>query len=107
MYRQFLSELGFDMAGTSSAVMTGRIKREIQELVLGKKMKVVLIIDEASLIRMDVFSELHTITQFDHDFKPYLPIILTGQSHLIDRLIYPTSQPLTMPLTLPVTLPFP
>ena len=94
MYRQLLSELGFDMAGTSRAVMSGRIKREIQELVLGKKMKAVLIIDEASLIRMDVFSELHTITQFDHDSKPYLPIILAGQSLLIDKLAYPTSQPL-------------
>ena len=94
MYRQLLSELGFDMAGTSRAVMSGRIKREIQELVAGKKMKAVLIIDEASLIRMDVFSELHTITQFDHDSKPYLPIILAGQSHLIDKLAYPTSQPL-------------
>ena len=31
MYRQLLSELGFDMAGTSRAVMSGRIKREIQE----------------------------------------------------------------------------
>jgi type II secretory pathway predicted ATPase ExeA len=94
MYRQLLGELGFDMAGTSRAVMTGRIKREIQELVVGKKMKVVLIIDEASLIRMDVFSELHTLTQFDHDSKPYLPIILAGQSHLIDKLAYPTSLPL-------------
>ena len=94
IYRQLLSELGFDMAGTSRAVMIGRIKKEIKELVLGKKMKVVFIIDEASLIRLDVLSELHTLTQFDHDCKPYLPIILAGQSHLIDKLMYPTSQPL-------------
>jgi general secretion pathway protein A len=94
IYRQLLSELGFDMAGTSRAVMIGRIKKEIKELVLGKKMKVVFIIDEASLIRLDVLSELHTLTQFDHDSKPYLPIILAGQSHLIDKLMYPTSQPL-------------
>jgi type II secretory pathway predicted ATPase ExeA len=94
MYRQLSTELGFDMAGTSRVVMTRLIKKEIKELVLGKKMKVVLIIDEASLIRLDVFSELHTITQFDHDSKPYLPIILAGQSHLIDKLTYPTSQPL-------------
>lgn len=94
IYRQLLSELGFDMAGTSRAVMIGRIKKEIKELVLGKKMKMVFIIDEASLIRLDVLSELHTLTQFDHDSKPYLPIILAGQSHLIDKLMYPTSQPL-------------
>ncbi len=93
-YRQLLSELGFDSAGTSRALMTRRIKREIKELVLGKKIKVALIIDEASLIRLDVFAELHTITEFEHDSKPYLPLILAGQSNLIDKLMYRTSQPL-------------
>ena len=27
---------------------------------------------------MEVFSELHTICQFDKDSKPYLPLILEG-----------------------------
>lgn len=94
LYRQLLGELGFNMAGTSRAVMTKLIKKEIQETVLGKKMKAALIIDEASLIRLDVFSEIHTITQFDGDSKPYLPVILAGQSNLIDKLMYRTSQPL-------------
>jgi type II secretory pathway predicted ATPase ExeA len=93
-YRQLLGVLGFNTAGTSRAVITRRIKSEIRELVLGKKIKVALIIDEASLIRLDVFSELHTITQFEGDSKPYLPIILAGQSNLIDKLMYRTSQPL-------------
>jgi general secretion pathway protein A len=94
LYRQLLAELGFNTAGTSKAVMTRLIKKEIQELVLGKKMKTALIIDEASLIRLDVFSELHTITQFQGDAKPYLPVILAGQSNLVDKLMYRTSQPL-------------
>jgi type II secretory pathway predicted ATPase ExeA len=94
LYRQILAALGFNPAGTSKAVMTSVIKKEIQELVLGKKMKTALIIDEASLVRLDVFAELHTITQFDGDSKPYLPVILAGQSNLIDKLIYRTSQPL-------------
>ncbi|MBC8457950.1 MAG: AAA family ATPase [Deltaproteobacteria bacterium] len=93
LYRQVLSEFGIDMASTSRAVMTRLIKREIQEIVLGKKMKIALIIDEASLIRLDVFPELHTITQFNHDSKPYLPVILAGQSSLIDKLSYHSSQP--------------
>ena len=76
LYRQLLGELGFNMTGTSKAAMTKLIKKEIQELVLGKKMKVALVIDEASLIRLDVFSELHTITQFEGDSKPYLPTCL-------------------------------
>ena len=94
LYRQLLAELGFNTAGTSKAVMTRLIKKEIQELVLGKKMKTALIIDEASLIRLDVFSELHTITQVQGDAKPYLPVILAGQSNLVEKLMYRTSQPL-------------
>jgi len=94
LYRQILAELGLQPAGASRANLTKLIKREIKELVLGKKMKVALVIDEASLLRLDVFQELHTLTQFDGDSKPYLPIILAGQSHLIDKLSYRTSQPL-------------
>jgi len=94
LYRQFLSELGIDTANSSRAVLTRLIKREIQELVLGKKMKVVLIIDEASLIRLNVFTEFHTICQFQQDSKPWLPVILAGQSNLIDKLTYRASQPL-------------
>lgn len=94
LYRQLLSELGFNTNGTSRAAMIRIIKREIQELVLGKKMKVALIIDEASLIRLDVFAEFYTITQFEKDSKPYLPVILAGQSNLIDKLQYRTSKPL-------------
>jgi hypothetical protein len=39
-------------------------------------------------------AELHTITVFEADAKPWLPIILTGRSNLIDKLMYQTSAPL-------------
>ena len=57
-------------------------------------MKVVLMVDEASLMRLEVFAELHTICQFEKDSKPYLPMILAGQNSLIDKLTYRSSQPL-------------
>jgi type II secretory pathway predicted ATPase ExeA len=63
-------------------------------LVLEKKLKVVLIVDEASLMRLEVFAELHTICQFEKDSKPYLPMILAGQNNLIDKLSYRSCQPL-------------
>jgi len=94
IYRQILSELGIDTASSSRAVLLRLIRREIQEIVVGKKMKAVLIIDEASLLRLDVFSELHTICQFHQDSKPYLPLILAGQNNLVDKLLYRHSQPL-------------
>lgn len=94
LYRQLLAELAIERNSTSRTVMVRLIKSEIQQLVLGKKLKVVLIIDEASLMRLEVFAELHTVCQFEQDSKPYLPIILAGQNNLIDKLMYRTSMPL-------------
>jgi len=94
IYRQILGELGSEIASSSKAVMTKAIKQEILELTLGKKMKVVLVIDEASLLRLEVFAELHTLTQFEQDSKPWLPIVLAGQANLTENLQYRTSMPL-------------
>lgn len=94
IYRQILDALGIDMSSTSRAVMTRRIRKEIMDIVHGKKMKAVLIVDEASLLRLDVFAEIHTLCQFQQDSKAWLPVILAGQSNLIDKLMYRGSQPL-------------
>jgi len=94
LYRQITAEMGIYQSSNSRAVMTQLIKNEIKELVDGKKMKVVLIIDEASLLRMEVLSELHTLCQFHKDSKPWLPLILAGQATLIDKMMYRASAPL-------------
>ncbi len=94
LYRQFLGELGIDTASFSKAVLTKRIRREILELVCGKKMHVVLVVDEASLLRIEVLAELHTLCQFEQDSKPWLPLIMAGQANLVDKLMYRTSMPL-------------
>ena len=94
LYRQILGELGSEIAGSSRAVMTRAIKQEILDLTLGKKMKVALVIDEASLLRLEVFAELHTLTQFEQDSKPWFPIVLAGQANLVENLRYRTSLPL-------------
>ena len=94
LYRLIMAELGTQPAGISRAVMTDRIKREVLEQIHGKKRHVVLIIDEASLLRLEVFVELHTLCQFEMDSKPYLPIVMAGQSHLVDHLKYPGCLPL-------------
>lgn len=94
LYRQILAELGIENAGASRAKMTRRIQQEVREWVDSKKMKVALVIDEASLLRLEVFAELHTLTQFEHDSKPFLPIVLAGQANLVDNLGYRNSKPL-------------
>ncbi len=94
LYRHILAELNLEPAGSSRAKMVHRIKQEIKDTVLGKKMKMLLIIDEASLLRLEVFAELHTLTQFDNDSKPFLPMVLAGQGNLVDNLKYRSSLPL-------------
>jgi general secretion pathway protein A len=94
LYRQILEVLGIGKSSGSRAILTTLIKKEVVELVENKKLKVVLIIDEASLLRLEVFAELHTICQFHKDSKHYLPIILAGQANLIDKLMYRASSPL-------------
>lgn len=94
VYRQLLAELDIRTASSSRAILTGLIRTQILALVQSKKQQPVLIIDEASLLRLDVFAELHTLTQFEGDSKPYLPIILAGQNNLADNLLYRTAGPL-------------
>jgi len=95
LYRQFIGEMGADTASFSKAVLMKRIRREIMEMVCGKKIHVVLVIDEASLLRLEVLAEIHTLCQFEQDSKPWLPLIMAGQANLVDKLLYRTSLPLT------------
>ena len=52
-----------------------------------------LLIDEAHLLRLDVFAQLHTIAQADFDSRTLIPFVLSGQINLIDKLLFHTSKP--------------
>jgi general secretion pathway protein A len=93
-YRQLIDALDIHFTSNSKTLLVKVIKNEIVDYVREKKMKIVLVIDEASLLRLEVFAELHTICQFEKDSKPWLPIIMTGQNSLIDKLTYRDSAPL-------------
>ena len=94
LYRQILSVVGVSNRGVSRAIMRQTIQDQIAELVLAKKLKVLLVIDEASLLRMEVFAELHTLVQFEKDAKPFLPMVMAGQNNLLDSLSYRPAMPL-------------
>jgi general secretion pathway protein A len=93
LYRQIIDELGIEPIGSSRAAMISNIKREIIALVR-KKRKLLLVIDEASLLRLEVFAELHTLMQFESDSKPYLTMVLAGQANLAENLKFRHSMPL-------------
>ena len=94
LYRQIVAALGVQNQGVSRALMLQTIRSQVTELCCAKKLKVVLVIDEASLLRMEVFAELHTLLQFEKDAKPFLPLVLAGQSNLLDCLAYRPASPL-------------
>ena len=86
---------GFDMDGQTNSL--ARLIRTLKTVVIEitqRKQTPVLIIDEASLMSLAILAQLHTISQFDMDSKPLLPIILAGQNNLVDNLMFHTSRPL-------------
>lgn len=91
LYRQIAHAIGIERLSTSKALMTSMIRTEIKNLVSSKKLRPVLIIDEASLLRLDVFAELHTLLQFEQDAKSHLPLILVGGASIIDKLSFRNS----------------
>jgi len=93
-YRQLLRALDNDATSMSKAFYTRMIRQEVRMLIKEKGQKPVVIIDEASLLRLEVLAELHTITQFEGDSKPWLPIVLAGQINLEENLRYRKVLPL-------------
>lgn len=86
---------GFDVDGQTNSLarLTGMLRSAVLEITT-RKQTPVLIIDEASLLRLEIFAQLHTISQFAMDSQPLLPIVLAGQNNLIDKLMFHTSRPL-------------
>jgi type II secretory pathway predicted ATPase ExeA len=91
--RQIAIGLEVGYSNTSVSKLT-KVIRDIVVETAQRKQVPVLVIDEANLIRLEVFAELHTLCQFDLDSKPLLPVILAGQNNLLDKLMYHTSRPL-------------
>jgi general secretion pathway protein A len=94
LYKQLCWALNLDVHSGSRSFLFRMIKNAIRDLVVGKKLKVLMVIDEANLLRVDIFAELHTLTQFDHDTPSLFAIALVGQTTLVDKLTYRSSSPL-------------
>lgn len=87
--------IGLDTEDRSNSIT--RLMKTIRSMLLEiaqEKRIPVLIIDEAQLLRLEVFAQLHTISQFEMDSKPVVSVILSGHPSLIDKLQYHTSRPL-------------
>jgi len=92
LLRQICLELGAPPVSNSIAKLMKTI-RELLSNISAKKQIPLLIIDEAHLMRLDILAQLHTITQLPFDHHSLMPLVLSGQNILIDRLLYYTSKP--------------
>ena len=93
-YRQLCWDLDMEVKTGSRAAILKNFKSTIREISSTKKQKIVVVVDEAHLLRIEVFAELHTITQFDNDSKNLFSIVLAGQPNLLEKLTYRSSAPL-------------
>ncbi len=94
LYKQLCWELKIDIKTGSKSLLLKSFKNAIEEIVKQQRCKILIILDEANLLRADVFSELHTATQFNYDSKNLFSLILAGQNGLLDKLKYRISAPL-------------
>jgi len=92
LLRQICLALAVEPRANSQAMLLHTI-REVLAGLVAKKQLPLLIIDEAHLMRLELFATLHTVTQLPYDQNTLMPMVLSGQSTLLDRLMYHTSRP--------------
>jgi type II secretory pathway predicted ATPase ExeA len=93
LYRQIGLALNVETRSPSLTTVIKTVRAVLTEITLRKEIPV-LIIDEAHLMRLEVFGQLHTLVQFDFDSKPLVPLVMAGHNSLLDKLLYHTSRPL-------------
>lgn len=89
--KQCCIQLGEITLSPSITKLIKTFKDLLLEITL-KKMSPILVIDEAHLVRNEIFAQLHTLSQYEFDSKPVLSIILCGQTYLLDKLSSITSR---------------
>ncbi len=95
LYKQLCWELKIDIRTGSKSLLMKSFKAAIEEIVRQQRCKILIIIDEANLLRADVFAEIHAATQFNYDSKNLFSLVLAGQNSLFDKLKYRISAPLS------------
>jgi type II secretory pathway predicted ATPase ExeA len=92
-YRQLLLCFGVVSSSYKSSIMLKEVQDHLRE-IHARHVLPVLIIDEAHLLKEEIFGQLHILSQDTFDSNPLLPTILCGQDSLIDKLMSPSARPL-------------
>lgn len=93
LYRQILLSFGLTCMSFQVSLMVAKIRELLLEIA-SRKVTPLLIIDEAHLLKRSIFTQLHTLAQFEFDSRPVMPMILCGQDLLLDHLMSTGVRPL-------------
>lgn len=85
--RQIASAFEIEANSNSISRITKSIKQVMVD-IFSKKTIPVLVIDEAHLMRESIFREIHTLLQPGMNSDKIMPMILSGQVVLLDKLRY-------------------
>lgn len=85
LYKAVAWQLGVDPA-CNRAGLYRQIRDEVQELVHQKRIRPVLVVDEAHLLRSDVLEELRLLTNYEMDSRNHLTMLFIAQPELDRRL---------------------
>jgi type II secretory pathway predicted ATPase ExeA len=94
---EFLRQVLLCFGIVSNSYKVPLMMRQIQDQLLeinGRRISPVLVIDEAHMMRAEIFSYLHLLTQYKLDSSPLMSTILCGQEGLIEKLMTPDAKPL-------------
>jgi type II secretory pathway predicted ATPase ExeA len=94
VYRQLAIELDISGRISGRSKLVQLVKSTITEVVRSQKRRILLIFDEANLLRIDTLQELHTLLIFEQDSMNNLTLVLCGQSQLRDNLAQRSVMPL-------------
>jgi type II secretory pathway predicted ATPase ExeA len=85
LYKSIAWQLGLETAG-SRAGLYRQIRDQVQGLVGDKRIRPVLVVDEAHLLRSDALEELRLLTNYQMDSRNHLTLLLIAQPELDRRL---------------------
>lgn len=93
-YKQLCWSLDLPIRTTSRAHLLKSFRDALVERISGRKQRVLLLIDEANLLRIDVLTEIHTLTQFQGIGGDRISVVFCGQTSFLDRITHHHVAPL-------------
>jgi general secretion pathway protein A len=84
-YRQLSIGMGLE-PHSSFAALHQSVSQHIQELASHHKLRVIVMLDEAHLLSIQVLEQLHILLNYEKDSKPWLSLILVGLADLRETL---------------------